>query len=667
MHRLKAWVWLVWLVLVAFVTARYFQWELNYFRSPGAIFHTLLFCALLLLAAVCPAYVWLRRERLRRLEVPVLAGFCGLFLLVYQPIATLVVVLLFLACLASGYRLARLLRIPLTTPAEVLTLAFALGCALLIPVLFVLGLLHLYYAPVFALLLALPCLVFRREVLGGIEAVRQILTANANPGHPLAGIAFVFAVLGAVSALAVAVAPSIAFDPLAMHLASARYYSAQNALEALPAEAESYYPQGCEVLMALAWSLGGQPAAQLISPLFWVLSLLLLFLIARSCGLNNAAALVGVVVAAMLPFAHWTGSNSKNDWPMVFFQAAALLVFLRWLETRNQAWIPVGALLLGSTFAIKHVALFGAIPLLCFFLYAIRYSTRRLRLALAFCTILAASALYWQARTAYLTGNPVYPASLTKSWTVERRTVPNESRLPKFLRVPWWAHFKGWRYFESPLPSPMGFALLVFLPLAILVPGSSSPARRVCLLFCGIYLAYWMPMVGMLRYAILPISLLAALLTGKTTAFYDRLGGRLLPATVAGALAGVFLFAVLGIAIIEVNAPMLMLLARRIGPDQYLDMALLTHKSLAWLAAAHPGSNIYGIGNCSRAYAADPAKLFCSSGGWNEAEPGLARCRCEYVVLPSERRPGREAVPVFSDAFFTVWRFWIRGDPNARP
>ena len=139
MHRLKACVWLVWLALVAFVTARSFQWEVNYFCSPGAIFQTLLFCALLLLATVCPAYLWLRRERLRSLEVPLLAGFCGLCLLVYQPIATLVVALLFLACLASGCRLARLFRIPPTTPTEVLTLGFALGCALLIPVLFGLG------------------------------------------------------------------------------------------------------------------------------------------------------------------------------------------------------------------------------------------------------------------------------------------------------------------------------------------------------------------------------------------------------------------------------------------------------------------------------------------------------------------------------------------------
>ncbi len=660
-NRVRASVWLAWLILATVVTARYFRWEVDYFSSPGPIFRTLLLAALPLAAAACTAYLWLRRERLWRYEIPALSAFCALCLLLYQPVAALVVAVLFLACLASGCRFARLLRVPMATPADVLTLGFGLGAALLIPILFVLGLSRLYYAPVFILLLAVPCLVFRTEVVVGVQAVRQIVTATAGSAHPMAGIAFVFAVFAAASAVAESLAPSIAYDPLAMHLALARFYAGQHVLAVMPSADYSYYPQGGEVLMALAWSLGGQPAAQLISPLFWVLSLALLFLIARACGLNKVAAFVGVVAAAMLPFAHWSGVNAKNDSAMVFFQAAALLAFIRWLETHNRVWIPIGALFLGSTLAIKHVALFGAIPLVCFFLYASYHTssqtTRRLRVALLFCAILAASALYWHVRTAYLTGNPVYPATLSQSWNQGARKGPGQSRWARFWRVPWRAQFDGVRVFESPLPNPMGFALLVFLPLAVLVGGTRTRATRACLLFCGIYLAYWLATIGIVRYAILPISLLVVLLVGKATTFYDGLGTRVLRASVAAALAGVLLFAVLGIAIIEVNAPMLMLFARRIGRDQYLDLALRTHKSLAWLSATHPQSRIDGIGNCSRAYAPDPAKYYCSSGQWEKAELVLATCRCEYVVMLRERKPGRDAVPVFSDAFYTVWQF----------
>ncbi len=579
----------------------------------------------------------------------------GLCLLLYQPVATLVVAALFVACLASGCRFARLAGISLKTPAELLTLGFGLGCALLIPILFVLGLLRLYYAPVFVLLLAVPCVVFRREVFAGFQAARKLATATVTTPHPLAGIAFLFAICGAAAALAVSLAPSIAFDPVALHLALARSYSAQHALATIPSLDYGYYPQGFEELMALAWSLAGQPAAQLISPLFWILSLALLFLIVRACGLNNVAAFAGVVAAAMLPFAHWTGVNAKNDALMVFYQAAALLAFIRWLETRSQAWLPVGALFLGSTFAIKHVALFGAIPLMGLFLYAL-YASRRFRVALVFCLVLAASAVYWHARTAILTGNPVYPEVLNKSWRQGIPKVAGQSRWGRFWRIPWRVQFEGPRAFESPLPIPMGFALLLFLPMAVLVRGPSLPARRACLFFCFIYLAYWTASVGVLRYAILPISLLVVLLVGKATTFYDRLDGRLVRASVAAALAGVLLFATLGIAIIEINGPMLMLFARRIGPQQYLDLALRTHKSVAWLSSAHPESTVYGIENCARAYSPDPARFYCSEGSWAKVEPGLERCRCQYVVMPIARKPRQDAAPVFSDPFYTVWQ-----------
>ncbi len=133
------------------------------------------------------------------------------------------------------------------------------------------------------------------------------------------------------------------------------------------------------------------------------------------------------------------------------------------------------------------------------------------------------------------TGNPVYPTAISQSWTQGHSKAPGQSRLQRFWRVPWRAQFDGVTEFESPLPNPMGLALLVFLPLVILVPGPSTSTRRACLLFCALYLAYWIPTVGMLRYAILPLSLLVVLLTGKAAAFYDVLNGRLLRASVSQA------------------------------------------------------------------------------------------------------------------------------------
>jgi len=633
------------------VTAPCFRWEVDYFRSPGPVFRTVLLYSLPLLAAACAGWIRLRRSRLWRYEIPALAAFIALGLLIYQPLATVIVTLFYFACLASGCRFARLIDVGLNSPVETLTLGFGLGCALLIPALFVLGLLHFYYVPVFVAMLAIPCLLFWGEAIDGIAAVRRAFAPTDEFRHPLAGVVFVFAILGAAAAMAVVLAPSIAFDPLAMHLASARDYAQAHALEVIPSLDYSYFPQGGEVLMALAWSLGGQPAAQMISPLFSILFLLLLFAIARSCGLDKPAAFVAVATAALLPFAHWSLSNSKNDSVMVFFQSAALLAFIRWLETRHRAWIFAGALFLGSTFAIKHVALYGAIPLVCFFLYA----AKRVRIALVFCAILAASAVYWHVRTGLLTGNPIYPAAITRGLQSGGKG-PAENKFVRAGLVAWRAQFKGQRTFESPLPNPMGVAFLVFLPLVILAPPAKLPARRACLIFCAMYLPYWMVTAGIVRYAILPISLLVVLLIGKAKSFYDEHDTRLARASIGVALAGTLLFACLGIAIIEVNGPMLMLFARRVDSEQYLDLALRTHPSMAWLSATHVESNIFGVDNCSRVYAPDPAKFYCSFGDWERVTPSASRCQCEYIVMPSGRKPRRPADSLHEDPFFTVWR-----------
>ena len=209
----------------------------------------------------------------------------------------------------------------------------------------------------------------------------------------------------------------------------------------------------------------------------------------------------------------------------------------------------------------------------------------------------------------------------------------------------------------------MGVALLVFLPFAILIPGVKVPARRACLVFCAIYLAYWMATISAVRYAILPISLLVVLLVGKALRFYDESGHRFLRASVACALAGVLLFAALGMAIIEINVPMLMLFAHRINAGRYLDLALRTHESLAWLDATQTQASIFGFDNCSRTYAPDPARFYCVLDDWNRVEPDVARCRCEYLVLPKGRNPGHAAETVPADPYFTVWRF---KQPDAR-
>jgi hypothetical protein len=347
---------------MAFVFAQYFRWEVDCFRSPGPGFHTAILCLIPAYLAACAVYLRLRRRRWWRLEVPTMALLAAAALLFYQPAAALVCALLFLSCLAAGLRIASAAGVPLQPGGETIGLAFAFGAAAMTAALFLLGIAGLYYPVVFVALLCLPLAAFRREALDGVRTLAALFRKAARcPAlrHPMAGIAFQFAFAGLACALAVTLTPSIAFDPLATHLPAARYLAEQHALAPLASEHYSYYPQGGEALMALAWALAGQPGAQTISPLFFALFLLMLLSIARTAGLDRVSAFAGVAATALMPFAHWTGSNAKNDTVMAFFEACALYALLRWAETRQPVWIPVGGSAAGGGLGRQAYRFFG--------------------------------------------------------------------------------------------------------------------------------------------------------------------------------------------------------------------------------------------------------------------------------------------------------------------
>ena len=113
-------------------------------------------------------------------------------------------------------------------------------------------------------------------------------------------------------------APTLSWDAMKDALAAGQYYLQVHALEPKPDLIYSFFPQATESMFALAWSLGGQPAAQFIAPLFFALSLLAAWVLARDCGADADEALTGVVLAASLPVLHWAESVPKNDAESLF-------------------------------------------------------------------------------------------------------------------------------------------------------------------------------------------------------------------------------------------------------------------------------------------------------------------------------------------------------------
>ncbi len=265
-------------------------------------------------------------------------------------------------------------------------------------------------------MLVLPAVIFWRKLAGVFSDFRALQRRwRASPGmaHPIAGVAMVFAFLATICTLMVMLVPSIIVDPVFLHLPSVQYYSLQHALRPVPGIDYSYFPQGIETIWTLVYALAGQASAQMISALFFLVFLIILFRLARECGLDHTAAITGVVWTGTIPFLHWSGSVMKNDLALGLFEpAGAVRLHPLATKTRNFRWIVVGTFFIAQAFGVKHVALFGSVPLVLLYSYAVWRQPQRWMSASVVTAILIVVGGCWAARAYVLTGNPAAPEKL---------------------------------------------------------------------------------------------------------------------------------------------------------------------------------------------------------------------------------------------------------------
>jgi hypothetical protein len=365
-------LWLGWLAWAVWITAGPFRRLVEAFRNPGPEYYRLLFWTLPIFAGVVGLYLWLRRANLWRYEPAIVAGVCAGAFLFYRFAATLLLAGLFLACYAAGAWLRERLALHHPGPPESeLPVSTALGIAMLGPVLFLLGLLHLYYWWISTAALAIPCILLRRywmAVAGSLREMWDRWKQTEELRNPLAGLAVVYIAIAATASSVVILAPSLAFDAIHMHLREAFFYA-----ESARAGA-SARPQ----LLLLPRRLRGADLhhgrngrasrrAIAVGDVFRFDSIARNSL-AREAGSTRSATLTGIAAIVTMPVFHWTASVAKNDLMMVLFELAALECFLCWRRDGAFRWILAGAFLLASAFDVKHVALFGAVPLGCSYL-----------------------------------------------------------------------------------------------------------------------------------------------------------------------------------------------------------------------------------------------------------------------------------------------------------
>lgn len=651
-------IWLAWGVVAGFLCVPPLLWHLQYLKAGSPSLFVPYVASLVLSVAVFPT-LWhiVRRRGLRRWEPAAFAAFCLAAGLLYEPRGTLVGLWMLAAAYATGSFLLTRFDLHFASPTGSIAVAAGSGFAVFTIVLFFLGLAGGFRSWLLAALLALPCVALRRHVAALAGKMRQLHRHwgdSTELESPLASLMVAVAGVLTVCAVIVALAPSIAFDPLKVHLPLAQHYVEQGDLVPIKSESYSYYPQGFESLLAVSYSFGGQPAAQIAPVLFFVLALLATFAIVRECGFTRLAAFVGVVLVSAVPFLHWTGANVKNDAAVACYHLAGLLAFLRWRTTGNFRFVILTVFLAAASSGVKLTAIFGIATFGVLCLYAVWKQPRRVAVLAA---TFAAFGLLWQLRTWALTGNPVYPRRLTDSVEVSlmRSDIPEQQEVTSYLAWPWQVHFAGWKPFHSFTPTPLGVALVVFLPAWILLrrrPGSKR--ERICWIFVGIYILYWSQFWLVLRYAAAPIAIVFALLGARLTTLCMA-PSKWSRAAALGATGFCLFFSLAVTFILEIHAPHFRLFTRQIDRADYLREVLPAYPPVEFLhQIVEPGDLVFGIGNCARAYAPDPGRFGCVLEPF-AVESQLRRFPYRYVIMPvnAEARPLWRRV--YQDAHFRVF------------
>ena len=660
-------LWLVWAAVAATLTLGPLFWHLEYFQKTGPGFGLGIAAVLVGLSALAWLYWRFCPASLRGREMRWFAGAAIAATFLQEPWATTVVAGFAAGCYALGAAALARLGVELQTAPERLALRTGTGLGIWIVAMIPVGLAGLYGTWTFASLLAACLVAFRGrlpELWSDIRALDAAWRTVALDRSPLAAVLVAFLPAFAAAFWMAAMAPATAADPIAYHLPAARHYLNSGRLSPLPilpgalegsrrlfsighSAAYSYYPQSFEELIALAWGLGGQPAAQLVSPLFTVLAALMAIALGRRCGLSRLAAAVGAGAAFSIPVVSWSGAIAKNDCMLAFFELAALFAVIASRDGAPRRRLLLAAFFLGLCFGTKHVAIFGAIPIAALMLNRLRSQAAPIKLAFALAAVFTVTGLSWHVRTWLATGNPLFPAGVRYA----ARPLPaigGSTAAPWRNRLiyPWIAHFDGRMTNEGPSDNPLGFYFLFFAAgWLVLHRRPRSLAERECLVFCGLFAVYWIYSWGVLRYGAPLLIVLTSLTAGRVEALALS-SGRWVRRGAASALAYCFAFALLPTLMLEVNVHQLRYFSRSIDRDRYLRSVLPGYPAVEALnARMGADDSALAVSNCALVYSRDPLRFRCVQlmGAMNpdkaeRVERVIEASAPDFLVLPKDEK-----------------------------
>jgi len=604
----------VWLIAALGCTLPGFLWQMNHFRTPGDLFHSLAWIAIPLLI-VAPLGYDLIRRRFLGWEAVGLGAFPWLLCAVYEPLATIVALTTALSAICLGGRIKRVFWPETENALEAVAVSFSFGLTAILLALPLIGAVGMLRPAVCGPLLTIPILLDLRNFRKLPGMLRELSTFWEKTMHGWMASIAAFFLWPLISLWTMSIlVPARNWDVVNFHLGLSNYYVELQRFEAWPGLSYTWYPQGMELWMSLGLMLGGQAAAQLLVALFFPMLLMFSYLIARRLQVSPEASLVCVAATGSIPFLLWLGGSSKNDVGVAAFQLAGLYGLMRWLRARSVIYAISGALLAVMSAHIKLTAFFGLVPLGLMCGFVILRDKQRMTAVLGMLSA-AVLAVVWLIRTKLSTDLFVVtfqPETVAGGrWEDEGGSI--FQILLHLLQIPWQVHFDGNSAFEAigPSSNPMGFALFLFGPIGLILTWSRGDiARRFCWLYVILYTILWGETMVLLRYGVGIIPVLIALTCGRVFDSDTWRGTRRI--LLAGTLSYAFTFGLCGAANVTLSEPMLQYFARQISKDQYLGAVLDTYSATAAARdAAAATDRIFGLESCNTSYVLPVSRYTC--------------------------------------------------------
>jgi hypothetical protein len=321
--------------------------------------------------------------------------------------------LILIICAGLGHKILRFDR---RTDLAELSLQAALGSGVAGITWLGMGAIGLLYWWSAALLLLVGCITLRKDCLAWLRELKVVTSLWQNAGR-MGRFFFLASMLLILNQLWMALAPPVKYDALTYHLALPRLYLEQGRLAFIADNPYWGHPQIVEMLYTWAMALGGSSTAAVLS---WWAGVIFIFGLAGAVHhylpkpgateiqrANSSAAavtflLVGVTAQRMLG---WAYSDLFSAW----FGLAALLVFFRWLDSGDSAWMRWAGVFTGMAVSTKYTA--GVIALAIFagswVIKGLRKPTFSLWLQSGFLALVIF--LPWAIKNTVATGNPLFP------------------------------------------------------------------------------------------------------------------------------------------------------------------------------------------------------------------------------------------------------------------